>query len=202
MRPVLALVLPLLLEAQSSLLEIKLIDGGGAVYAPGTRSAGLAVAVSDELGKPVSGAVVSVRLPDDGAGGSFANGLSSEILTTGSSGRATTSPVRWNRISGAVEIQITAVKGRLRAGTVATCEVSASARAKPGASPQPAPAFHRRLPVKWLIVGTIAAAAAAGFATARASGHSASSTGSTSSSGTASSQPVQIGSPSITVGAP
>jgi hypothetical protein len=192
-----------LLAAQSSLLEIKLIDGGNAVYAPGSRSAGLAVAVTDELGKPVSGAVVSVRLPDDGAGGSFSNGLSSEILTTGSSGRATTSPVRWNGISGAVEIQITAVKGRLRAGTVATCEVSDSARAKTGARPLPEPAVNRRLPRKWLIAGAIAVAATAGFLGARSAGHGGSGSGSGSGGASAaSSQPIQIGPPSITVGAP
>ncbi len=201
MRFAVTLLLPLLLAAQSSLLEIKLIDGGNAVYAPGSRSAGLAVAVTDELGKPVSGAVVSVRLPDDGAGGSFSNGLSSEILTTGSSGRATTSPVRWNRISGAVEIQITAVKGKLRAGMVATCQLSDSARAKPGATPRPEPAAHPRLPMKWLIAGAIAAAATAGFLSARAAGHGAGGSGSGGASAT-SNQPIQIGPPSITVGAP
>lgn len=201
MRFALVLVLPLWLAAQSSLLEIKLVDGGNAVYAPGSRSAGLAVAVTDELGKPVSGAVVSVRLPDDGAGGSFSNGLSSEILTTGSNGHATTSPVRWNRISGAVEIQITAVKGKLRAGTVATCELSDSVRAKPGATPRPDPAVHPHLPMKWLIAGAIAAAATAGFLGTRAASHGASSSGSNSVSAT-STQPIQIGAPSITVGAP
>ncbi|HEX8984848.1 MAG TPA: hypothetical protein VF767_05440 [Bryobacteraceae bacterium] len=209
MRIALALTLPVLLVAQSALLEIRVIEGAGAVYAPESRTPGLVVEVTDELGKPVPGAVVSLRLPDDGAGGSFANGLSSEILTTGSQGRATTSPVRWNRVPGTVEIRVTAVKAKLRAGTVATCEISGSAKiagrggaGKPAATgAQPLPIKHKGFPTKWVAIGVVALAAAAGAGLAKgSSGSSGGGSGSGSNPGTPGG--VQIGAPSITIGKP
>jgi hypothetical protein len=194
MRIVLALVLPLLLAAQSALLEIKVVEAGGGAYAPGSHTPGLTVEITNELGRPVPGAVVSVRLPDDGAGGSFANGLSSEIMTTGTNGRATTSPVRWNYVAGAVEIRITAVKGQLRAGTVVNRTLSDSVRAKGSAPPPPAPVIRRGVPVKWLLIGLGTAAAAAGVGIACIhSGKGGS--GSTANSGTSGN--VQIGTPVI-----
>ena len=208
MRIALALTLPVLLVAQSALLEIKVIEGGGAVYAPESRTPGLVVEVTDELGKPVPGAVVSLRLPDDGAGGSFASGLSSEILTTGSQGRATTSPVRWNRVPGTVEIRVTAVKAKLRAGTIATCEISGAAKTKSGgaarqgaAGAQPQPVKHKGFPTKWVAIGVVAVAAAAGAGLAKGrSGNSSNGSGSGSTPGTPGG--VQIGTPSITIGKP
>lgn len=204
MRTVLALVLPLLLAAQSALLQIKVVEGEGARFALGARTPGLAVEITDEMGRPVAGAVVSIRLPDDGPGGSFANGLSSEILSTGSNGRATTSPVRWSRVPGRVEIRITAVKGQLRAGTVAACELSGAVRGKAGTAAQPEPSVRKRLPVKWLVLGAVAAAAAAGFASGRAGGtNNGSGAGPGSGGGSGpGSNPIQIGSPSITIGKP
>jgi hypothetical protein len=203
MRIALALALPLLLVAQSALLEIKVIEGAGAVYAPESRTPGLAVEVTDELGKPVPDAVVSVRLPDDGAGGSFANGLSSEIVTTGPQGRAVTSPVRWNRVTGTVEIRVTAVKGKLRAGTLATCEISDSAPGK-GNAPQgqPRPVSRKRFPLKWVAIGAAALAAAAGVGLAKGrSGGANGGSGSGTDPGSSTSG-VQIGAPVITIGKP
>jgi hypothetical protein len=202
MRTVLALLLPLSLLAQSALLEIKVVDGAGAVYAAGSRTPGLAVEITDELGKPVAGAVVSLRLPDDGAGGAFANGLSSEILTTGTNGRAATSPIRWNRITGTAEIRITAVKGQLRAGTMASVEIKAAVRARVTTAPSNDLAVHKPLPKKWLIIGTIAAAAAvAGFVGGRAASSSNSGSGSGTGGGTVTT-PLQLGIPTFTVGKP
>jgi hypothetical protein len=203
MRTVLALLLPLPLLAQSALLEIRVVDGAGAVYASGSRTPGLTIEVSDELGKPVSGAVVSLRLPDDGAGGAFANGLSSEILTTGSNGRAATSPIRWNRITGTAEIRITAVKGQLRAGTMASCEIKAPARARVITTPSSEPGYRKGLPKKWLILGALAATAAvAGFVGGRAASNGSSSSGSGSSGGGTVTTPLQLGIPTFTVGKP
>jgi hypothetical protein len=132
----LGLLLPVLLAAQA-LLRVRAIDNDGAARTAGARSAGLAVEATDELGKPVAGAVVTVRLPDDGPSGSFANGLSSTILTTGADGRAITSPISWNRLAGTAEIRITAVSGRLRAGTIATCRLSEAEPEKPAVAPDP-----------------------------------------------------------------
>jgi hypothetical protein len=123
MRGAFLLLLPVALAAQIS-LRVRVIDNDGAAHAAGSRSAGIAVEVTDEMGKPVPGAVVNVRLPDDGPGGAFASGLSSEIVTTGADGRATTKPISWNRLAGTAEIRVTAVSGRLRAGTIAACRLS------------------------------------------------------------------------------
>jgi hypothetical protein len=202
MRIALALALPLLVFAQSALLEIKVIEGAGAVYAPESRTPGLAVEVTDELGKPVPEAVVSVRLPDDGAGGSFANGLSSEIVTTSPQGRAITSPIRWNRVTGTVEIRLTAVKGRLRAGTLTTCEISDSAPARGGAPhAQPLPVSRKRFPLKWVALGAVAVAAVAGVGLAKGRSGGASDGGSGTDPGS-STGGVQIGTPVIIIGKP
>ena len=193
----LGLLLPVLLAAQTSLLRVRAIDKDGATRAAGSRSAGLAVEVTDELGKPVAGAVVTVRLPDDGPGGSFANGLSSEILTTSADGRATTTPISWNRLAGTVEIRITAVSGRLRAGTIAACRLSEpepEKRAaaleperhgprvvmKPNASNGGGGGGHR---LRWILIGAAAGGAVAATLGLRGGGHS----GQTGQTGTVSS---------------
>jgi hypothetical protein len=196
MRSTLALLLPALLVAQSSLLQIHVVEGERAMYAPGSRSPGFTIEVTDELGKAVAGAVVSVRLPDDGPGGSFANGLSSEILTTGVSGRATTSPMRWNRLVGPVEIRVTAVKGKLRAGTVAACEVTEAVAARRGAVFVPSAQVHRGgRRAMWIVIAAVAAGAAgAGVLAGRlGGGHSATPSEPVSPS-------LGIGPPTITVG--
>ncbi len=188
------LLLPLLLPAQSS-LRVRAVDSDGAARAAGSRSAGLAVEVTDELGKPVPGAVVTVRLPDDGPGGSFANGLSSEILTTGPDGRAHTTPIAWNRLAGAVEIRITAASGRLRAGTVAAWQLSEAAPEERAAAPhekhgprvvmKPHPSGGGSH-LKWILIGAAAAGATAVTLGLRGGG-SASQSGQTSQQGTVSS---------------
>ena len=165
----LGLLLPVLLAAQA-LLRVRAIDNDGAARTAGARSAGLAVEVTDELGQPVAGAVVTVRLPDDGPSGSFANGLSSTILTTGTDGRANTSPISWNRLAGTAEIRITAVSGRLRAGTVATCLLSEPEPEKPAVAPDRerhgARVIVKQHPsgggshLKWILIAAAAAGAA------------------------------------------
>ncbi len=188
----LALLLPALLAAQSAVLQIRLVQAEGTVHAAGVRAPGLTVEITDELGKPVAAAIVSVQLPDDGPGGSFASGLNSDIVTTGADGRATTSPVRW--------IRITASTGTLRAGAMVlqhlAAEVPAAKRAPPPAAP--APAARKKSHRRWLIVGVLAAGAAgAGFASGWASRSSTPSPA--SAPGPA---PIQIGAPTITVGRP
>ncbi len=194
-----ALALPACLAAQSALLQVRLLEDG-AVFGPGSRAAGLSVEVTDELGRPAEGVAVSVRLPFEGAGGVFANGLNTEVVTTGVDGRGMTSPVRWSQESGAVEVRITAVKGTLRAGTLAAVELASSGTVAAGRPARSAPsrALRRRVSRKWVILGVLAAGAAgAGFLAGRAG----------SRSGDSSTQPppgsgVTIGPPAITVGQP
>jgi hypothetical protein len=74
--------------AQVAVLQIHFIEGEGAVHAPGSRTPRpLTVEVTDETGKPVSGAAVSFHLPDEGPGGAFANGLRTEVAITDVQGR-------------------------------------------------------------------------------------------------------------------
>jgi hypothetical protein len=188
-------LLPVLLAAQTSLLRVRAIDKDGAARAAGSRSAGLAVEVTDGLNKPVPGAVVTVRLPDAGPGGSFASGLSSAILTTGADGRASTSPISWNRLAGTAEVRITAVSGQLRAGTIAACLLSEQVPEKPAAAAPEAERHGARVIVKqqassgsshlkWILIGAAAAGAAvAALGLSHGGSGSSASSGSTGGSG-------------------
>src|SRR5712692_3112741 len=70
----LVIVWPCLAMAQVASLQIKIIEGEGAVHEAGSRqSRPLTVEVTDEIGTPVAGAAVSFLLPDDGPGGVFSN---------------------------------------------------------------------------------------------------------------------------------
>ncbi len=196
MAPVLAPVLAFLMAAQATLLQIRIVEGEGAVHAVGSRGPGLAVEITDEVGRPVSGAVVSLRLPDDGPAGVFANGMATEIVVTGSDGRAATTPIRWNRIAGALQIRITAVRDRLRAGTVVSQYLN-DPGAKGAAPAVPAAAARSDARSKWLKVALVAAAAAGvGFATGAAA------RGGKSPSEAPPASSVQIGSPTITLSKP
>src|SRR5271154_1140176 len=117
----------------SVIVQLKVVDGDGAVYRPGTRAThGLTVLVTDETGKPVDMAAVSFRLPDQGASGAFNSGLRTEIVTTGPDGRATVWGMQWNKTAGPVEIRITAIKEQARAGIVSTQYLSDSVTAQSG----------------------------------------------------------------------
>ncbi|HLH37621.1 MAG TPA: hypothetical protein VKX39_00620 [Bryobacteraceae bacterium] len=120
-------ILPILLigiaaqaETQDpALLQVRVVEGDGAVYPIGARATrGITVSVTDEIGRPVEGATVSFRLPDEGPGGTFSSGSRTEIATTRADGRAGVWGMQWNRTAGSFEIRITAVKGKTRAGTV------------------------------------------------------------------------------------
>ncbi len=68
---------------QVAILQIRVIEGEGAVHLPGARSSRpIAVEITDETGRPVAGAAVSFHLPEDGPGGAFVNGLRTEVVIT------------------------------------------------------------------------------------------------------------------------
>jgi hypothetical protein len=194
MAPVLAPVLAFLLATQATLLQIRIVEGESAVHAVGSRGAGLTVEITDEVGRPVSGAVVSLRLPDNGPAGVFANGMATEIVVTGSDGRAATTPIRWNRVAGHLQIRITAVRDRLRAGTVVSQYLN-DPGAK-GAAPVAPTEARSKGRSKWMKVALIAAAAGVGFATGMAT------RGGKSAAEAPPASSVQIGSPTITLSKP
>ncbi len=148
-------------EQDPALLQIRVLEGDGAVYGVGSRGTrGVTIQVTDETGKPVEGARVSFRLPDSGPGGTFATGARTEIATTRSDGRAGVWGMQWNRSIGAFEIRITAEKGQARAGTVCA-QYLTDAPEKTTQTSRIGPSKNH----KWIwIAAGIAGAAAAGVA--------------------------------------
>jgi hypothetical protein len=173
------------------IVQLRVVDGEGAVYAIGSRSTrGLTVQVTDEAGKPVEGAAISFRLPEEGPSGVFSTGLRTEVVSTKADGRATVWGMQWNKVPGVFEIRITAVKDQARAGIVSAQYLSDAVSAKSGAS-NFQPSHHFR--GKWILISAVAIGAGAGLAFSR------------SQAGKVVVSPViptQIGNPSITIGHP
>jgi hypothetical protein len=173
-------------------VQLRVIEGEGAVYRTGTRATrGLTVLVTDEAGKPVDMAAVSFRLPDEGATGTFNSGLRTEIVTTGPDGRASVWGMQWNKTVGPVEIRVTAIKDQARAGIISTQYLSDSVAPKSGGEG----VFRASHGHKWVWLAAIAGAAGAGAAFAFSRGSSPPSTTSPVTG-------LSIGMPSITVGHP
>ncbi len=148
---------------QPAILQIRVIEGEGVAYPLGGRATrGVTVQVTDETGKPMEGASVSFRLPDEGPSGTFANGSRSEIATSKADGRAAAWGMQWNRTEGSFEIRITAVKGQARAGTVCPIYLSKATAETDSPSPLKLARSH-----KWMWI-TLAVAGGAGIAVAAA----------------------------------
>jgi hypothetical protein len=191
----LLLLLPLAAQNDPAILQIHIVEGEGAVYPIGSRATrGVTVQVTDETGKPVNSAAVSFRLPDDGPTGEFSSGMRTEIVTTGVDGRANVWGMQWNRVTGPLEVRITAAKGEARAGTVCGLYLS-NAPAADTRLTEPrtaAPSGWRRHRKIWMGVG-IAAAAFVGVAAVSSRG---------TPSAAAGVNAPQIGTPSIIIGKP
>lgn len=179
--------------AQVAILQIRVIEGEGAVHLPASRSARpITVEITEETGKPVAGAAVSFHLPEDGPGGTFVNGLRTEVVITDGSGRASLRGLVANRIPGRFQIRILASKEQARAGTVSFQYVAEPRGGPTARSTDPS---GRR---KWMAVAAaVAGGAVAGIVATR---------GGSAGPGAAASAPVppalSIGTPAITVGKP
>jgi hypothetical protein len=179
--------------AQVAILQIRVIEGEGAVHLPGLRSTRpITVEITEETGKPVAGTAVSFHLPEDGPGGSFANGLRTEVVVTDAQGRASLYGLVANRIPGRFQIRILASKEQARAGTV-SFQYVAEPTGKALAALSKAPAGRR----KWIFVAAgVAAGAVAVAATRGGAGSPAAATPN------APPPAFNIGAPAITVGKP
>ncbi len=222
----LVFAIPCVAMAQIAVLQIKIVDGEGAVHQQGARIAHpITVEVSDESGKPVAGAAVSFQLPSSGPSGLFSNGLPTDLVLTDAAGRATLHSLQFNQTGGQLHVRVTAVKEQARAGAVCTMyigEQRASETPKPVkvlADPPPvvphAPVQAEassseitRTPAtvsvgshkKWVVVALVLAAAGGGaFA---GISHASGSKGSGSGSSSTSSSTSTIGTPTITIGNP
>jgi len=183
-------LVPKLAAQDPAVLQVRVVEGEGAAYAVGSRATrGIAVQVTDETGRPVEGATVSFRLPDDGPSGSFAGGTKTEIAMTRLDGRATAWGMQWNRTAGLLEIRVTAAKGKTRAGIVCS-QYLTNAPAGAAGKPSMNSGSH-----KWLWIAVAVAGAAGGAVAAVAVGGKA-------PASTASTVSVQINAPTITLGHP
>lgn len=174
---------------QVAILQIQVVEGEGAVHLPGSRSSHpLTVQITDDTGKPVLGAAVSFHLPEDGAGGVFANGLRTDVEATDARGRASARGIQFNRTGGRFQIRIFVSKEQARAG-MASLQYIADA----GPAAAKARARGRK---KWYVIAAgVAAGGAVGGVLAARSG----SVGSAPASG---SPALTIGAPAISVGKP
>ena len=131
----LVFVFPCVAVAQIAILQIKVLEGEGAVHPGGAHvSKPLTVEVTDDLGHPVAGAAVSFQLPPEGPSGLFANGLRTDLVITDAAGHATIHAIQLNRISGQLRIRITAVKEQARAGIVSFQSIGESQATKAATS--------------------------------------------------------------------
>lgn len=173
--------------AQVAILQIRVIEGEGAVHQPASRSARpITVEITEETGKPVAGAAVSFHLPEDGPGGTFVNGLRTEVVITDPSGHASLHGMVVNRIAGRFQIRILASKEQARAGTVSFQYI---AEPKGGAAILSTPQTGRK---RWIAVAAaVAGGAVAGIVATR---------GGTATA--APSAPVPPSPPVLTIGVP
>ena len=184
-------------SAQVAILQIKVVEGEGAVHLPGTRSTRpITVEVTDETGRPVPGAAVSFHLPEDGPGGTFANGLRTDIVITDGHGRASLHGLQANRIGGRFQVRVLASKEQARAGIVSfqyVAEPKSAAAAT--ATATTSPPSHR----KWIAIGAgILGGAVVGLMASRGSSPQAA-----AAPVVVAPPPVlTIGTPTITVGKP
>ena len=165
------------------------------MHLPGARSGRpLTVEITEETGKPVTGAAVTFHLPENGPGGLFVNGLRTEVVITDAHGRATLHGLVANRVPGRFQVRIVASKEQARCGTVSfqyVAELKSSA-----STTAAAPAAGKR----WFIVlAAVAGGAVAGVAATRGGG---SATTPPTLPAPPSQPSLTIGTPSITVGKP
>jgi hypothetical protein len=189
--------------AQVGILQIRVLEGEGAVHVPGVRSSRpITVEITDEIGRPVPGAAVSFHLPEEGSSGAFVNGLRTEVAVTDARGRASVHGLQANRIPGRFQIRIMVSKEQARAGTVSFQYVTESKGGATPATGTPASAASKAAPPaagnrKWLwVAAAVGGGAVAALVAARGS-----------PSPTAVAPPVAttaltVGSPTITIGKP
>jgi hypothetical protein len=127
-------------------------------------------------------------LPEEGPGGVFPRGLRTEVASTGADGAAAVSGIVWNRLPGAFQIRVTALKGEVRAGTIVSQYISAAPLPNSGGT-----GVSRKKLIGF--AAAIGAGAAAGIIVGM--GRSAQ-----TPNGGSAAPPPQIGMPTISIGRP
>jgi len=193
-------------QTDPAILRIRVLEGEGSIHTAGSRSTqAIVVILTDESGRPIEGASVSLRLPDEGPSGLFPNGMRTEIAVTGADGRVSIRGIQWARATGPVQIRITANKGEARAGVLSTQYITESAGASSRRSTEPTsaptrPSIDAPSKSRWVLLAALIGGAAAGGVAAAARGGRSSTNPTAPPSVT---QPgVSIGGPTISVGLP
>ncbi len=179
---------PVWAQNQQPMLEITIVEGEGAINNVKERvNREPIVQVEDENHKPVAGAAVVFFLPNQGPGGTFADGTRSLTVTTDAQGRAVARGIRFNRVTGQMQIRVTATaNGQTATATITQTNVA-------GGGGGGAATSGLSTTAKVLIIVGLAAGAAAGAIVATRGG---------SSSGSSSGIPTAITAGTPTVGAP
>jgi hypothetical protein len=148
-------------------LQIVIVEGDGAINNVKQRvNREPIVQVEDENHKPVAGAAIIFFLPNDGPGGTFANGSTTFTTTTNSQGQAVARGIRFNNQAGSMQIRVAASFAGQTASAIITQSnvlgVAASGASVGGMS----------LGVKLLIIGAVVGGGiAAGVAIANRGGN-------------------------------
>lgn len=131
-------------------LQIVIVEGEGAINNVKQRvNREPIVQVEDENHKPVAGAAVIFFLPNQGSGGTFANGATSLTTTTNAQGQAVARGIRFNNQAGAMQIRVAASFAGQTASAIIT-QTNVLGAAASGAS-----AGGMSLATKLLIIGAI-----------------------------------------------
>lgn len=145
-------------------LQIVIVEGEGALNNVKQRvNRDPIVQVEDENHKPIAGAAVVFILPNQGPGGTFANGSTTLTTTTDSQGQAVARGIRFNNQVGSMQMRVTASFGGQTATAVISQTNLVSASSGGGGVGSG---------VKWLIAVGIATAVAVGVVIATRGGGS------------------------------
>src|SRR5258706_7947334 len=152
-------------------LRIIVVEGEGAINNVKLRvNREVVVEVDDENRKPVAGAAVAFRLPNQGPSGVFPTGSKSLTTTTDGQGRAAANGIRVNNQIGRMEIRVTASYQSQTTSALIT-QTNVAGQAAPGGMSST---------TKWLIVAAaVGGAAAIGVVAGTRGGGSSSSSSST-----------------------
>ena len=123
-------------EAAKPGLNIVIVEGEGVINNVRQRvTREVIIQVEDENHKPVAGAMVSLLLPERGAGAYFQNGQTSLIMRSDQAGRVVVQGMKANSVTGKYQIRITAShEGRSATAVVGQSNVTAAAAAAGGMS--------------------------------------------------------------------
>jgi hypothetical protein len=169
-------------------LQIVIVEGEGAINNVKQRvNREPIVQVEDENHKPIAGAAVIFFLPNDGPGGTFANGSMTFTTTTNNQGQAVARGIRFNNQPGSMQIRVSASFAGQTASAIIT-QTNVLGVAASGAS-----VGGMSLGAKLLIIGAVVGGGiAAGVVVANHGGNSGSTTPAT----------ISITPGSVTVGGP